>query len=160
MKRLRTGPSHPRRPLGRAGTTRLQSAALVYRIAADGEKSVLVISKRRSRKWSIPKGNAEPFLSLADNAAKEAFEEAGVRGIVARRSSGMFRAHKRARRGSRPIEVWVYLLEATTELHDWPEKGEREKKWVLAVEAAQFLREPLLVELCRRLRQRASIKRS
>src|SRR4051812_12108669 len=100
----------------------LQSGALPYRIDETGEIRVLLVTASRSRRWTIPKGVAEPHLTLAENAAKEAFEEAGVVGEIAPHASGMFRAVKRRPEGDSLIEVWVYLLKVTEELETWPEK--------------------------------------
>ena len=136
------------------GGPRLQSGALAYRRGEDGDILVLLVSKRRSRQWGIPKGNVAAALSLQENAAKEAFEEAGVKGIVAPRAAGMFRATKRTPgpgRGPLIIEVWVYLLEVTQCLRRWPEMRKRHVKWVSWTEAAAALREPILAELCRGL---------
>lgn len=112
---------------------------------------MLVVGKRRSRKWGIPKGKAEPELSLSDNAAKEAFEEAGVRGQIGTEPLGTYRALKRVRGLKTVIEVWVYLLEVTETATKWPEKDKREVRWCSPNEAANLLQEPLLAELCRRL---------
>jgi 8-oxo-dGTP pyrophosphatase MutT (NUDIX family) len=92
-------------------------------------------------------------LSLAENAAKEALEEAGIVGAVASRSSGTFRTTKRIGGGVITIEVWVYLLRVTGVLEDWPEKRQRRIKWVSCSEAAQLLREPLLRHLCLQLNE-------
>ena len=94
-----------------------------------------------------------PHLRFAENAAKEAFEEAGVIGRVSPSSFGVFRAKKRT---SDPhlhevIEVWVYLLEVTATLPDWPERRIRATCWVSCEVAAQHLREPILAYLCHRL---------
>jgi hypothetical protein len=51
------------------------------------------------------------------------------------------------------IEVWVYLLEVTEVLPDWPEKGKRTTRWVSCEFAARHLREPVLTHLCHRLAQ-------
>jgi 8-oxo-dGTP pyrophosphatase MutT (NUDIX family) len=136
------------------GTERLlQSGALAYRRAKNGELRILLIRKRRSKEWGIPKGKAEAHLSFSENAAKEAFEEAGVRGSISPNSVGMFRATKRSpsRLSTRVIEVWIYLLEVTECLSHWPEKGKRQTKWVPCDVAATELREPVLVDLCHRL---------
>ena len=135
----------------RVSGVRLQSAALPYRIGGTGRPEILLVTSTRSRRWTIPKGRAEPHLSLADNAAKEALEEAGIVGAVALRCSGTFRTTKRVGRDDVVIEVWVYLLRVTSALDDWPEKGQRQTKWVSCAEAARLLREPLLRSLCRRL---------
>ena len=51
------------------------------------------------------------------------------------------------------IEVWVYLLEVTTVLSNWPEKEKRHTTWMPCKMAAQHLREPVLAQLCYRLAQ-------
>jgi 8-oxo-dGTP pyrophosphatase MutT (NUDIX family) len=133
----------------------LESGVLAFRREGNGEPLVLLISKRRSKKWGIPKGRAEPHLSLHENAAKEAFEEAGVIGHIAPSSVGMYRAEKSATNSpaKRIIEVWLYLLEVTETLPDWPEKEKRTTRWVSCEVAARQLREPVLTHLCHRLGQ-------
>jgi 8-oxo-dGTP pyrophosphatase MutT (NUDIX family) len=137
-----------------AGAT-LESGVLAFRREHNREPLVLLISKRRWKKWGIPKGRAEPHLSLRENAAKEAFEEAGVLGYIAPSSVGMFRAAKATANslGKQLIEVWVYLLEVTETLPDWPEKGKRTIRWTTCEAAARHLREPVLAHLCLRLAQ-------
>lgn len=131
----------------------LQSGVLAYRPTEDGEPLVLMVSKKKSRQWGIPKGRAVPHLSLSENAAKEAFEEAGVRGTISQHAVGMFRSKKRTpdHFTCRVIEVWVYLLEVSEALTKWPEKGQRQVQWVPCRTAAILLREPVLAELCRKL---------
>jgi 8-oxo-dGTP pyrophosphatase MutT (NUDIX family) len=134
---------------------RLQSGALAYKIGPHGKVRVLLVRTRRSKRWSIPKGSAEPNLTLAANAAKEAFEEAGVMGEIEPESIGMFRATKRAWFGEAILEIWVYRMRVTEQADHWPEEDEREVKWVSCREAARVLHEPLLAELCRGLRRKA-----
>src|SRR6202012_2720115 len=124
----------------------LESGVLAFRRAPDGEPQVLLISRKRSKKWGIPKGRAEPHLNLHENAAKEAFEEAGVIGDISPSSVGMFRALKSTGDPTHKqmIEVWVYLLEVTEVLADWPEKEKRTLRWVTCDVAARQLREPVL----------------
>jgi 8-oxo-dGTP pyrophosphatase MutT (NUDIX family) len=133
----------------------LESGVLAFRREVNGEPLVLLISKRRSGKWGIPKGRAEPHLSLHENAAKEAFEEAGVIGCIAPSSVGMYRAEKSATNSptKQIVEVWVYLLEVTETLPDWPEREKRATRWVSCEVAARQLREPVLTHLCHRLAQ-------
>ncbi len=127
---------------------RLQSAALPYRTDPDGRVRVLLVSSAHAKKWTIPKGAAEPALSLAENAAKEAFEEAGVIGDVAAKSAGMYRAIKRTGMGEAVIEVWVFPLRVRDCLDEWPEQRMRRLKWAPCAEAARLLREPFLRKLC------------
>jgi len=154
----KTIPADPSRlPLAGSRAARfqplLQSGVLAFRRFDDGEIAVLLVRKPRSKNWGIPKGNAEPQLSLAENAAKEAFEEAGVRGRVDSHAVGKYRAVKRKHGLKLVIEVCVHLLEVTETAKKWPEKGEREIKWCSPQEAAILLHEPLLAELCDRLQR-------
>jgi 8-oxo-dGTP pyrophosphatase MutT (NUDIX family) len=133
----------------------LQSGVLPYRVDKRGRVKVLLVTTgRRGDRWGIPKGTAEPHLSLCANAAKEAFEEAGISGTLAPHASGCFRTTKR--RGLRDcfIEVWIYLLQVEATAEDWPEKAKRRTKWVKPEEAAEVLREPLLSRLCLELKAR------
>ena len=133
---------------------KLQSAALAYRVEPNGRTRVLLVTKKHSRKWGVPKGSAKPYLSLAENAAKEAFEEAGVIGEVTPGSAGMFRARKKTTFGEQIIEVWVYAMLVTDCLDEWPEKAQRQTKWVSCRTAARTLNEPVLKGLCRKLERR------
>jgi 8-oxo-dGTP pyrophosphatase MutT (NUDIX family) len=132
-------------------TPLLQSGAFAFRRSRNGEIAVLVVKKPHSKNWGIPKGNAEPELSLAENAAKEAFEEAGVKGRIVPHAAGTYRAVKRIYGLKVVIEVYVHLLEVFETAKKWPEMDEREIRWCSPREAAVLLREPLLVELCNRL---------
>jgi ADP-ribose pyrophosphatase YjhB (NUDIX family) len=76
------------------GTAMLESGALAYRRLKNGKPLILLVSKKRSKKWGIPKGKLNASLSFGETAAKEAFEEAGVMGRVSPNSIGMFRAKK------------------------------------------------------------------
>jgi hypothetical protein len=50
----------------------LESGALAYRRLKNGELLILLISKKRSKKWGIPKGKVNASLSFGETAAKEA----------------------------------------------------------------------------------------
>jgi 8-oxo-dGTP pyrophosphatase MutT (NUDIX family) len=138
----------------REGQVLLEAGVLAYR-RNRGELEILLVNKKRSKKWGIPKGRVEPHLNFSELASKEAFEEAGVVGYVSANSVGMFRARKQNASGlsHQTIEVWVYLLEVTDTRSKWPEMHMRQTKWVSYKEAAQQLREPILAHLCYRLAQ-------
>jgi 8-oxo-dGTP pyrophosphatase MutT (NUDIX family) len=134
------------------GTAMLESGVLAYRRRKNGEVLILLVSKKRSKKWGIPKGRVNASLSFGETAAKEAYEEAGVMGRISPNSIGMFRA-KKGTPTPENIEVWVYLLEVDETLPDWPEKEKRQIRWAPCKAAARALREPVLTHLCRRLAQ-------
>jgi ADP-ribose pyrophosphatase YjhB (NUDIX family) len=135
------------------GNPILEAGALACRRLKNGEMSILLISKSRSGKWSIPKGRLNGRLTFGEVAAKEAFEEAGIKGYVSPNAIGMFRAKKRtpSREHSEVVEVWVYLIEVTKRVRNWPEKRKREVRWVSCETAARELREPMLADICHRL---------
>jgi phosphohistidine phosphatase len=58
-----------------------QSAVIPYRRGPSGLE-VLLVTSRKGTRWVLPKGVVEPDLSPAASAAKEALEEAGVRGPI------------------------------------------------------------------------------
>jgi 8-oxo-dGTP pyrophosphatase MutT (NUDIX family) len=136
-------------------TALLEAGVLAFRREAHGATRILLISKKRTKKWGIPKGKLSPHLPFTETAAKEAFEEGGVIGSISPSSVGMFRAKKSTLNPplTQIIEVWVYLLEVTKTLRKWPEKGKRATRWVTCEEAASRLREPVLTRLCHRLAQ-------
>jgi 8-oxo-dGTP pyrophosphatase MutT (NUDIX family) len=126
---------------------RLQYAALPYRLLAD-RLEVLLITSRETRRWIIPKGWAKKGVKPRDMAAREAFEEAGVRGRISKWPAGTYRYHKR-RASDRCVEceVIVYLLHVREELMEWPERQERKRCWMDPEQAVATISESGLVPL-------------
>jgi predicted phosphate transport protein (TIGR00153 family) len=130
-----------------------QIAALPYQIegaAADSSVRLLLVTTRGSRgRWVIPKGNAgadPPHVS----AAKEAEEEAGVRGAACPHPLGSFRYRKRRPSGASILfDVDVFPLAVTDVLVSWKEKDERERRWFSLSEAAEAVEEDDLRDLIR-----------
>lgn len=86
----------------------------------------------------IPKGWPMAGKSLAESAAREAFEEAGVEGRIEPTPIGTFRHVKQHLLfGSFEVNVHVHPMAIDTELEDWPERAERTRKWFSAGEAAE-----------------------
>ena len=52
-----------------------ESGVLAFR-RRKGEPQILLISKKRSKRWGIPKGRTVPHLSFPENAAKAVKEPA------------------------------------------------------------------------------------
>jgi 8-oxo-dGTP pyrophosphatase MutT (NUDIX family) len=129
-----------------------QIAALPYRIDAGdagAQVSVLLVTSRETRRWVIPKGNMMAFLAPHAAAAREAEEEAGVRGAISPTSIGSYRYRKRRGGASMMMEVDVFPLAVTKELGSWKEQAERERRWFPLSEAADAVEEPDLAELIR-----------
>lgn len=130
---------------------RQQYAALPLAIGADGQRRVMLITSRETRRWVIPKGWAEKGISPPALAAKEAYEEAGLEGAVAPQPLGRYR-YAKLRRGKKgvkavPCEVVVFPFAVTRQLADWPEKAQRETRWFTPEEAALLVQEGGLAAL-------------
>jgi 8-oxo-dGTP pyrophosphatase MutT (NUDIX family) len=110
----------------------------------------MLITSRDTRRWVIPKGWPKKGKSPQYSAAREAFEEAGVVGAVAKRTIGSFSYEKRMRNGG-VVVCEVFPLEVTRQNKQWPEKQERVVKWLSASQAAEKVKEPMLGEIIRRL---------
>jgi 8-oxo-dGTP pyrophosphatase MutT (NUDIX family) len=78
-----------------------------------------------------------PGKSLAEAAAQEAFEEAGVEGRIAGKPIGRFTHWKRhGPRAPFQTNVVVHVLAVERELADWPERGDRTRRWFSREDAA------------------------
>ena len=81
----------------------LQVAALCYRRSAKGLR-ILLITSRDTGRWIIPKGWPMRNRSEAQAAAREAWEEAGLRGVIDERSIGFYTYSKKVGPGRSAAE--------------------------------------------------------
>jgi 8-oxo-dGTP pyrophosphatase MutT (NUDIX family) len=124
---------------------RSQYAALPWRRTADGGVEVLLITSRETRRWVIPKGWPIKGLKSLEVAAREAFEEAGLEGVVRKKKLGVFHYQKRLRSGRiQPVKVAVYALQVVQQHDEWPEKDQRDQQWTTPADAATQVDEPEL----------------
>ena len=129
---------------------RKQYAALPWRHTGAG-REVLLISSRDTGRWVIPKGWPIRGLSPAETAAREAYEEAGLGGMVSKKPIGEFAYDKKLNDGSvKNTKVEVFSLEQMIQHPDWPEKGQRRIQWFSVPEAAEAVQEPQLKDIIRK----------
>ena len=136
--------------MSRVGESKVpvQSGALPWRRKRSRKAEVLLVTGRRSGRWQIPKGWPMAGKSLADSAAQEAFEEAGIEGRIDPKPIGTFRHTKQNLLfGDLDVDIQVHLLAVEKELGDWPERGERLRKWFKIDEAAEAVESEELREL-------------
>lgn len=128
-----------------------QVAAIPIRNGRDSAPEVLLVTSRETRRWVVPKG--WPWKKVADHnaAAGEAWEEAGVRGHIGRRSIGSFTYDKLRNGKPHKLKVLVFVLEVKEEADFWPEAAERERAWFSAADAADLVSEAGLKILLRAL---------
>jgi 8-oxo-dGTP pyrophosphatase MutT (NUDIX family) len=130
-----------------------QSGAIPFRFGVEG-LLVLLITSRETGRWVIPKGNIPPGLTAARSAEREAFEEAGVKGVLRKPPLGTYAYGKRLRSGLvRPALVTVYALEVQKQVKKWPERGQRRIEWVTIPAATDMVDEPGMAHLFLKLAQ-------
>jgi 8-oxo-dGTP pyrophosphatase MutT (NUDIX family) len=111
------------------------------------DQMVLVTNKKASR-WVLPKGHLEADdPEFSSRAAREAWEEAGVRGKLQTESIGSYPYQK----GGRDYRVRVFLISDCTLADDWPEAGQRKRILVTPGQAAEMVREPELRQMLNKL---------
>lgn len=125
-------------------------AAICYRLGPRGIEFLLV--QTRGGRWIFPKGGVERDLTLAQSAALEAFEEAGVHGRIEtlpftryfRSRPKPVAATKEKRTGARPAPAKVgapviaHLCEVSRV--EKPQESNRKPTWFFAEKAKQRLR--------------------
>src|ERR1700733_9359811 len=121
-----------------------QVAAVCYRFRNRAIEFLLVQTRNRKR-WTFPKGGAEPGLSHAQAAALEAFEEAGVHGRIEETPFIEYlryrRCNKQNLRGStvRRLAVSAHLCEVLR--LRLPKESNRNRTWFSVQETRQSLRQ-------------------
>ena len=135
-----------RRLLG-APAPLVQAAALPWRETERGLELMLITSRGTGR-WILPKGWPEAGESLWQSAARESYEEAGLKGTISHVEVGKYFFGKVLNTGfERRCEVSVFPIEVDSVDDAWPEKGQRKRIWVEPAKAARMVAEPDLSEL-------------
>jgi 8-oxo-dGTP pyrophosphatase MutT (NUDIX family) len=84
--------------------------------------------------------------SAAKSAAREAFEEAGVRGKIDKSAVGAYTYDKRLKNGRiQRVRVTVFALQVEAESDLFPEAAQRERMWASPEAAARAVEEPELM---------------
>jgi 8-oxo-dGTP pyrophosphatase MutT (NUDIX family) len=100
---------------------------------------VALVTTSRGKGWIMPKGSVESGELPRAAALREAEEEAGLRGVVARKPLGRYRHVK----GDGPYRVDVYVMRVTKVLEHWVEDKLRRRRWMRLADAKACLREDL-----------------
>lgn len=122
-----------------------QSGVIPYR-ERKGELEILLITSRNKRRWIIPKGIIEHDFSARNSAAKEALEEAGVKGSVQSKPLGIYRHRK----WGRTCTVKVYPMLVTRIFKVW-EEADRDRKWVSLEKALKLVSDGGLKRVMKKL---------
>jgi 8-oxo-dGTP pyrophosphatase MutT (NUDIX family) len=116
----------------------MQASTLISQAAAipiDGGRICLVNSSS-GRGWVIPKGHIEANQTARETALREAWEEAGLRGVLEQRPVA---SYVYAKKGV-TYRVAVFLMHVTQAAPAWPEDHRRSRRWIRAHQIDQFVR--------------------
>jgi 8-oxo-dGTP pyrophosphatase MutT (NUDIX family) len=122
-------------------TPRPQAAAVPVR---DGR--ICLITSRGGGNLVVPKGCLEHGRTAEQIALQEAWEEAGLIGLLHAPPIGSYRYEKAGRR----FEVVMFLMDVTTVVKDWPESRWRSRYWLRPADAVARIRVRGLRKLIRR----------
>ena len=115
-----------------------QAAVIPYRVRKD-RVEVALVTTSRGKGWIVPKGWVDDGERPRDAAIREAEEEAGLLGVVARKPVGRYLNVN----GDGPCRVDVYLMRVTSVLEHWLEDRLRRRRWMPVADAAECVREEL-----------------
>ncbi|MDN5786732.1 NUDIX hydrolase [Pseudorhodobacter sp.] len=119
----------------------LQVAALCLR-GQGAEIEVLLVRSLDSKRWIIPKGWPMRGKTLAQAAAMEAWEEAGVKGVISAQPIGQFRYLKRRSGGFKQRCVaHVFELQVMSCHESFPESETRKPKWMTPGKAVKKIKD-------------------
>ncbi|KNG94840.1 NUDIX hydrolase [Pseudaestuariivita atlantica] len=128
---------------------RTQICALCYRVE-QGKTRVLLVTSRQTRRWILPKGWPIDGLTPAQTAATEAWEEAGVRGKAMDQRIGLISYLKDSDSPNElPCIGLVYPVKVKKIASIFPERKERQRKWLSPKKAAARVNAPDLAALLR-----------
>ncbi len=91
---------------------------------SDGQ--VCMITSSSGKRWIVPKGMIDPGHTAGESALMEAWEEAGLVGVLRPEPAGSYVYQKYGR----THHVVVFVMEVTEAVSDWPERTIRRREWV------------------------------
>jgi len=112
--------------------------AIPFKITDDG-LSILFVTSLTRKRWIFPKGNLKAKESRKKACKREAFEEAGVKGIVLK-DFPITVVIGKSKKNKIDLELVTYFpLYVHKKEKNWPEAKERDRIWVSLKEAKSLL---------------------
>jgi 8-oxo-dGTP pyrophosphatase MutT (NUDIX family) len=109
---------------------------------------VCLVTSRSGKRWVVPKGCMEPGKSAGEIALQEAWEEAGLVGLLQQEPIGSYVYEK----DGFVCHVIVFLMTVTSAGDRYPEAGMRQRVWVPVPQALARLDDAGLRDLIRSVR--------
>ncbi|MGH7172460.1 MAG: NUDIX hydrolase [Gemmataceae bacterium] len=108
-------------------------------------EQICVVSSRGGKRWVVPKGCLEAGKTAAEIALQEAWEEAGLVGLLQPEPIGTYLYEK----AGFTCHVTVFLMSVTETADRWPEHDFRERCWLDLARALRRIDDAGLRELIR-----------
>lgn len=108
-----------------------------------------IVTSRRTGRWVFPKGGIDEGMTPAEAAAQEAFEEAGLVGVVDDDPIGTYLIPKIRPPLIWAIEVQLYAMRVDEVQDTWLEIDQRVRRFVTLDEAVELLAEPEMVDMAK-----------
>jgi len=99
---------------------------------------VCLVTSRNGKRWVAPKGCMEPGKTAGEIALQEAWEEAGLVGVLEPDPVGTYFYEK----DGFTCHVIVFVMQVTDEAATWPEQSFRERRWLSVAKAADRVADP------------------
>jgi 8-oxo-dGTP pyrophosphatase MutT (NUDIX family) len=131
-----------------------QSGVIAYAIS-EGDVFVVLVSSLDKKRWVLPKGHIAPGMSAKESAEKEAFEEAGIKGRIATPEFGFYDYRKKRHCGVH--RVFLFPMEVTRLLDEWPDGAVRQRCLVPVPAAVKAVKEKNLKKLLRKFGKEISL---
>jgi 8-oxo-dGTP pyrophosphatase MutT (NUDIX family) len=109
------------------------------------EGQVCLVTSSSGKRWVVPKGCLEPGMTAGELALQEAWEEAGLVGVLQPEPVGSYLYEKYGN----VHHVTVFVMQVTEAADDWPERALRQRSWIDLDEALSRIEEASLRDLLR-----------
>jgi 8-oxo-dGTP pyrophosphatase MutT (NUDIX family) len=106
---------------------------------------ICLITTSSGKHWGIPKGRVPRGARPRETVVQEAWEEAGIVGKAKRRPVGTYSFLK----AGRLYKVTVYLMKVTKIEDQWPEKEQRQRRWLSFRDAIKLIERSALRKIVR-----------
>lgn len=111
----------------------------------DDAVAILFVTSQTRGRWVLPKGKVEVGETHIETCHREAFEEAGIKGVVLENFPITIVVTKQQENGLGNVPVTYYPFFVLEQADEWPEKKRRQRHWALIEDASRVAyREDLL----------------
>src|SRR5947209_5209878 len=109
------------------------------------EGAICLVTSSNGKRWVVPKGLIDPGHTAGEAALLEAWEEAGLVGVLRPEPVGSYLYNK----FGETYHVTVFLLEVTDVKAEWPEMELRQRNWLSLPQALARIEDAGLREVVR-----------